>query len=51
MRKMHIIKVEVTPNVKLRLINMAQTEKRSLKRQCEYILEKESDNYAKEEHR
>jgi hypothetical protein len=47
----HIIKVEVKPKVKLRLITMAQAEKRSLKRQCEYILEKESDNYESKEDR
>ena len=47
----HIIKVEFKPKVKLRLISMAQTEKRSLKRQCEYILEKESKGYEKEENR
>ena len=50
MRK-HIIKVEVSPKVKLRLISMAQAELRSLKRQCEYILEKESDGYESKENR
>lgn len=49
MKVKHIIKVEVNTAVKLGLIQMASQQKRSLKRQCEFILEKESHNYGKKD--
>jgi hypothetical protein len=38
--KMHILKAEVSPKVKLLLSEEAKTQKRSLKKQVEYILER-----------
>lgn len=43
--KKELVKAEVSPEAKLTLIKIAQKEKRSLKKQVEYILEYQAKLY------
>tara|TARA_E500000318_G_scaffold110682_1_gene126857 strand:- start:2700 stop:2864 length:165 start_codon:yes stop_codon:yes gene_type:complete len=43
--KTELVKAEVSPETKLMLVKIAQKEKRSLKKQIEYILEYQAKIY------